>query len=65
MSTTPQWFHILARKPGEKRAMMLSSKGRTRLRVRALQFSADSVDHHLERERRDNPDWTFTKRAIV
>ena len=64
MSTTPQWFHILAKKPGEKRAMMLSSRGRTRLRVHALQYSAERVDHYLELERRDNPDWTFTKRPV-
>ncbi len=62
--TTPQWFHILAKAPGEKRAMMLSSKGRTRLRVHALQYSAKKVDEYLDDERRLNPGWTFTKRAI-
>jgi hypothetical protein len=64
MRAAPQWFHILAKKPGEKRAMMLSSKGRTRLRIRAFQYSADSVDRYLELERQDNPGWIFTKRAI-
>jgi hypothetical protein len=64
MIAAPQWFHILAKKAGEKRAMMLCSKGRTRLRVHAFQYSADDVDRYLELQRRDNPDWTFTKRAI-
>ena len=62
--TAPQWFHILAKAPGEKRAMMLCSKGRTRLRVHALQYSAEKVDEYLDDERRLNPGWTFTKRAI-
>ena len=61
MSAAPQWFHILAKKPGEKRATMLSSKGRTCLRVHALQYSAEKVDEYLDLERRDNPGWTFTK----
>ena len=57
-----EWFHILCKKPGEKRAMLLSSNGRTRLRVHAYQYRADIVDRHLTRYRSDNPDWTFDKR---
>jgi len=64
MSAAPQWFHILAKKPGEKRAMMLLQQGLHPAAVHAFQYSADDVDRYLELQRRDNPDWTFTKRAI-
>ena len=55
------WYYILAKKPGEKRAMMVGTRGRrTNLRVRASQFSAGVVDMELARLRRDDPNWTFT-----
>ena len=57
-----KWYHILAKKEGEKRAMMLCAGGRTRLRIHAYQYAEDSVDKYVDVQRRDNPGWTFAKR---
>ena len=60
------WYYILAKKPGEKRAMMIATRGqRTNLRVRAVQFEAGILEEELTRLRRDNPDWAFTSKLAT
>jgi hypothetical protein len=56
--------HVKVREVGKVAWKFLSPKGTTRLRIHALQFTADGAQKLIDENADDNPEWEFKATAI-